>query len=467
MSGTRLQNKSTPITNRLPQWSYTNYYEEGNLVWSKVFDSESFELYICVRNHYSGDSDGSLVIHDSDSLTPDLLNEKNWRLFVKEGPFDSDSRSLAAINWKTRNYRQTIDSDIKISTAQINWLLSTVPFLPDSDSVDSDIKIANEKIIEINSKTITDMVDSDSVHNGLIVWDSDSAAYTTKLFIYTFNGIGPDENGDIPLSLVKVISGTKDDKPDSELNGSVFIVSGDSESSSNGTSYVFDNGSWVSFISPDRKRYDKKFLRSNGDNSLVGSLYVPDPIQDTQIVNKKYVDDFVKDNKQDQFNLFDSEGAVDLSLIDSENFYVIKSRPTLHFYDKINNNIIGESIDDLTNFKDVSVVSPNVLNITTNYFSSIVYGNLQVKRNGVLEAFTIDSSSNLDYNAIVANVAQDSKLKDQFNQSFTLNLSSPYNVSDSYEISYTWTTSDTAKINKAAGSNDWIVAGNNYDFGTY
>lgn len=465
MSGTRLQKKSTPVVNRLPTWSVENYYDVGHVICQK--DSDDINIYVCSKSHHPNDSEFSFYVLDSETHLP-RLNTNLWVHYLSTENLDSDERSPAALNRRIRNYQFTVDSDNFYLDSEILRLQSLVPFLPDSESVDSDLKIAKQDILFLSTETILKrFVDSDAKHKEIIVWDSDAQIYKTKPVMLTFNTFGPDNSGNIPLTITKVISGNKDNKPDSDVNGTVYVVVGDSDSDAAGNSFIFNNGTWDPIISPDRQVNDSKFLRVGGQNSMVGKLYVGTPITSNQIVNKAYVDASVKDSKQSAFGFFDSDAVIDVSGSDSENFMVSKEFPTLWFYDEINTTIIGKSEPYLVSFKNASVVSANVLQVQTNYFSNRVGGTLELYKDGSLEPFVSDSDDNLAVVSVGGGVAVDAKLVNSLNQTFTMNLTIAYSVASEYIIKYTMHDGDIATLTKDAGSSTWYPNPENFDFGTY
>lgn len=455
MAGTRLQRHNTPVVNRLPSWSVENFYDEGRLLWAKHFDSELIDVYVCIKSHVPNDSDRVMFFQDSEE-TP-VLNETYWWHWVSDRVLDSEEFSFASLNRKVRSYSRKIDSDIIQVDPRYVWLLNTVPTLPDSDSVDSDLLDANIRLDIMENKHITQFFDSDARHKNIVVWDSETQKYVSRVVVRSFNGFKPDPDANIPLSLVNILSGTRDDIPASTINGSIFVFSGDSDVNTTGDSFLFDSDHWRPIISPERESLDQKFLMVSGERPMRGPLLVNIPTSPMQIASKKYVDAFVKTVKQDTFQFFENETQINITL-DSENFVVVKDQPSLHFYDKINTSMVGDLNDVQVNFKDVTVVTPNLLRVETNYFSRQLDGVFQLKKNGNPEPFVSDSDDNFAFG---------NKLVDQANQYFLLNLTNAFDVSQAYEMTYTQHDGDVARITKEAGVSNWVVEGDNYDFGIY
>lgn len=461
MSGTRLHKKSTPLTRRFPRWSKTNYYPKGEIVYQNVIDSDNIDLYVSLSNHYSNDSDKSLYLNDSDYT----LNTSVWSLFVSSRVLDSDNKSIANINKRVKHIVLSFDSDQLWIDSDVKWLRDTIPLLPDSDSVDSDLKRARSDIGNILSgERIFSFIDSETVDNGLIIWDSDSQTYKTVVSVRTLNTFGPDSTGNLPLSFMRVLNGTKDQKPDSELNGTIYIVANDSDDSDNGTSFIFNNG-WESFISPDRIRNDKKFLKSSG-GSLKGPLFVPPATEPEQIVSRKYVDLFVRDVKQDGFGFFDSEQKIDTSVFDSDNLFVLTNDvPSLWYTDKINTSVIGD-VDklDVENI-DSTVSDSDQIFVQVSNFSSFVGGNLQLYKNGSLHTFTLTSNAVCDSN--VGGTAVNFRLISSNNQNFSIKVGSVISLMDEYTLKYFTHSGDVSVITKQTNQIVWVVDNKIFDYGNY
>lgn len=466
MSGTRLQTKSTPIVNRLPQWSVKNYYDKNHIICQ--VDSDNINVYVCIKSHIPNDSDLSLFVLDSETNLP-RLNISLWAHYLTTEILDSEERSPAAINQRIKRYQFTIDSDNQNLDSDLLVLQGFIPLEFDSETIDSDLKIARQDILFLSTETILNrFIDSDARHKEIIVWDSDSQIYKTKPTMLTFNTFGPDSNGNIPLTITKVISGDKDNRPDSDINGTVYIIAGDSDSDAIGNSFIFDNGIWVSFISPDKEINDNKFLRIGGQNNMVGKLYVGQPFATNEIANKLYVDSILKEKKQSAFGYFDSDLLIDTSIFDSENFVVTRENPSLWFYDEINTTVIGNFETYLTSFINASVISPNVIQFTVRHFSNELGGTLEVLKNGNLEPFTADSdNNNVAASSIVTGIATDMKLASVSSQQFTLNFTNPYSVTDKYIIKYIMHDGDVATLTKDSDSSTWYPNLENFDFGTY
>ena len=466
MSGTRLQTKSTPVTSRFPQWSSTNYYPQGTVVWSNLYDSDQIDLYVSLIAHISNDSDYSLYLKDSENDS-EYYNENVWNHYASSRTLDSDERSFASLNNKIKHIQLSYDSDKSYIDSDVNWLSNVIPLLPDSESIDSDLKLARQSITKIEERSIFTFVDSDAQHNKILIWDSDNQKLITGSSVLSVNTFVPNADGNIPISFVKVISGNNDQKPDSEQSGSIYIITNDSDSEINGSSFVYDDG-WKSIISPDRELFDKKFLKTAGSNKLIGSLYVSDtPTNLAQIVNKKYVDIYVKEAKQDHFGFFDSELLINTSAWDSENFVVTtEGSPSLKFFDEINNITIGEQpISDYEYFDYVTIDSDSdAFDVYVKNFSNSIEGTLLLYKNGVLESFSLVGASAFTNSG---GIAGGFKLDDSSVQNFRISLVNPFDLTSVYLIKYNTHYGESVTITKTANTSDWFRNEEDLDYGIY
>jgi hypothetical protein len=466
MSGTRLEQKTTPLVHRFPKWSPTNYYDQGHVVCRPNDDSENINIYVCIVSHISNDSENRLYPFDSE-LNKFVVNDTLWAHYISTTPVDSDERSPAAITQKTRNFQFALDSDQKSVASRMSFINTSLPQLPDSEELDSDTRIANQKIAAINSiNIISTFVDSAAKHNEIIVWDSDAKIYKTRPVMLTLNTFGPEADGNIPLTITKVIRGTKDDIPSTEDEGTVFIIVGDSDSESNGNSIIYSSSVWKSLIGPDRILRDAKYLRVGGQNTMTGPLLVGVPTAANQIVSKQYVDDSVKDTKQTAFGFVDSDFLISVATYDSENLIISREAPSLWFYDKINITV-GLREPYLTSFVNVVVVNSTTLIVKTRYFSRQTEGKLELLKNNVLEPFTTDSDNNVSADSISGGVANKMKLINPGDQEFTIYLTNPFSSANKYVVRFTTHNGDVVTLTKDANSLVWYPNKENFDFGTY
>jgi hypothetical protein len=93
---------------------------------------------------------------------------------------------------------------------------------------------------------------------------------TVAANLLTINGNGPDENGNVAVSLAAVLTGTSASLASYATGGlaegTVWIVSNDSTPEKNGTSYVYDSGSvgvWYQIAPLDQTAADARYARVN------------------------------------------------------------------------------------------------------------------------------------------------------------------------------------------------------------
>lgn len=466
MSGTRLQQKSTAVTHRFPKWAKDHYYTEGSIVWQNDYDSDQIDLYVSLISHTSNDSDYSLYLKDSENDSDYYHNETVWSHWKSSRILDSDEMSYASLSSRITNVQKRWDSDQSYIDSDVQWLEYTIPLLPDSESIDSDLRAQRGRLRVLEEREVFQFIDSDAKHNQIIVWDSDNDILVTKLVVRSLNTFGPDGNGNIPISFIKILSGTKDDKPDSETDGTIYVINNDSDSEDNGVSFIYNIDQWKPIVAPDRAVYNKRYLKSDGTNKLIGPLYVTEPTNDTQIVTKRYVDVYVKEAKENQFGFFDSERVVDTTIFDSENFIITTDEPTIKFFDKINTNNIGDvPISDYEYFDNVTVDSDSdYFSVDIKNFSSFVTGNLELRKDGVLEPFTLIGAT---YTSYTTGFAVGFKIDDSSVQNFIIQLSNPYSHASEYIIKYHTHYGETVSITKSTNDDVWNRPDEDMDYGSY
>lgn len=451
MAGPRItETKSTAVTNRFPQWSDRNYYDTGSVVWA--YDSEMYlHTYMAVTNHISNDSDANLF-------------SDNWWHWLTDGPVDSDELSWAALQKMVRHLKYSYDSDYPIITAYPPYLRNLLDQVLPPEDVDSEALEIDSDLRQIEPKPIL-TIDSDSEINGtLLSWDSDAHVFVTKPAILKINGAYPDIYGNVPVVLAKISYGTLDAKPDSELNGAIYIIDLDSDSEANGRLYIFSNGSWDTLVVPNRKINDKKYIKVSG-GSIDSDFIVLEPILNDHPATKYYVENNGISLKQDIFHTADSDSVIDLTQVRGENFVVTREQPVIRFYDQSTIRLVGE-YDPLYQFSKpmgVAIVG-NTLVINTNRFSSYLEYKIELKKNGSLEPFTI--GSNIVGVPFSTGVVTNARLLDHTSQIFTIDVVL-YDPAAEYILSVTTDTGDIETLTKLTGSSVWTPNSENFDFGTY
>lgn len=451
MAGSRLYSRDTPLVRRLPELTSGDYYKKGRLVYSHRQDNDEIDLYVCLSNHIDAD-DSDVRFYDSDNR---FENKSLWLHWASSRVLDSEM-GFASINQKSKRLVLQHDSDMLRLDSDVLWVREAIPNLPDSDSIDSDLAIMRSRLVALKSNEILDFEDNEAADQNIIVWDSENQQYESRLRVLKVNEQVPDNTGNITPSLLKVTSGTSDQRPDSDKEAAIYITDGDSDSAVNGTTFIYVNGAWETIINPDRSKMDSDFIRANG-SALTGPLIVVDDSDNSNsIVSKHYVDNFIKNSKQDGFYTGDSEGSI--PPLDSENFVINLSKRSFSFFDGINTKTIGDDSIDYLSFIDTTVLV-NAITVSTNMLSSAIPGELTVLENGVATAFTLnDATANVNGTNFV--------LDDGVVQSFTVNIPS-YSVGNSYSITLLTHEGYILETTKASAATEWIVTPSSNDYGTY
>lgn len=472
MSGTRLQTKNTSVTHRLPKWSIKNQYDASHIVWSNLIDSEYFDIYVCIKPHIANDSENNLLAENFDSDIGLYLdtNDNVWNLWFTTRPIVLDDRTFPVINRKLRELRQSVDSDKTLFRNSVIVLNNAATNLIDSESIDSDLNVIYNNINFVETRPIWKFIDSDAKHDWIITWDSDNNRYKSAVSVRKVNSFGPDTTGDVPFTLTKILSGRDSDKPVDENIGTVWVVENDPNPLINGLAYVFHDSEWTPIINPQKEKNDLLFLQASG-GSLRGSFNVNTPTLPLHIVNKAYVDNTVKDVKQNKFLFFNTLSQVSISNVDSENFIIVKDLPSLIFVDSDSNtySLENNNNDNIDNAIFVNVINTtdSELKVTTTFMSEVLTGTLRVFKNGTLTGFYTDSDYNVVYDYYINGTLSGMKLLDVNNQSFSVIVDDKYDLTSSYEIIFTNHMGDEEKITKEANSSNWIVDSASYDYGEY
>jgi hypothetical protein len=123
---------------------------------------------------------------------------------------------------------------------------------------------------------------------------SDNVTLTADLsmgFARTVNGILPDVNRNIAISITKTMTGLDVAKPATANTGVVYVVSGESNAELNGTAYIYvESVGWKTIKSFDSAMADSRYVNITGD-TLNGPLVLSgNPTTELQAATKEYVD---------------------------------------------------------------------------------------------------------------------------------------------------------------------------------
>jgi len=218
MAGLRFYGTRGVFTQKFPEWQANLTYPESSVVWEN--DSESITYFLCLSSHISNDSDSRLGVP---LWTPLLSNNTEV--------IDSEN-SAASLNFKINHFRDSIDSDKRGSDSEIIDMKALVEYIKQNltqANLDSDINSLKSRATLIESEKIIQFTDSDSRHLYVISWDSDLNEFVTSQAALKINNNSPDDSGFVNLSMQNILVGTRDEQPDSDDHGTMFVVSNDSE----------------------------------------------------------------------------------------------------------------------------------------------------------------------------------------------------------------------------------------------
>ena len=262
------------------------------------------------------DSDYSLTISKIAEVTSrldsdySLVNSK-FSTFSSGSSIDLDS-DYAANNAKFAEVTSRLDSDYSLNTAKIAELTSrldsdyslTNSKIANLDStlsarLDSDYELTNTKFAAVTSRLDSDSNKLQAVQIKLDTLkdnhDSDRADIKSELALTakSVNGIVPDAVGNIAISLASVHTGTNDARNDyAAAEGEFWVVSGDSDTNSDGASYIYDadTSAWLPVGGSDIAANDARYINASGD-IMTGYLRLhANPNNALHPATKDYVD---------------------------------------------------------------------------------------------------------------------------------------------------------------------------------
>jgi len=183
-------------------------------------------------------------------------------------------------------------------------------------TVIADASITDAKIINLAASKLTGIVGvthggtgSATLTSGYVKAGSPQFTTTSTIpindvlgAIKKVNGVGPDANGDLVLTLSLTYTGIYNGGNFSAIvptpaNSNIFIVSSDPTPANNGRTFIYDGAVWRE-ITANQASTDARYLRLDG-GTLVGDLTIPtskkiiltdQPTSSTDAANKAYVD---------------------------------------------------------------------------------------------------------------------------------------------------------------------------------
>lgn len=299
--------------------------EVQNLLDSEYVKNAEMLAYVKGRL----DSDQTAIQANLTTLENRIDSEtaKNSIWFARiDQELDSDQAAFRA-------YKIAIDTAMDSEYTRVNTILASsssglsARLNADSDAL-ATFKVAVDTAMDSEYSTrvardlyILAMLDSESTQReardaAILVtmdakMDSEYARVNTELALRlkSVNGIVADSSGNVAVSLAKVITGTDDGRyaVSSPTDGTVYIVSGDSDANSDGRTYIYDSDNlvWRAVATADMAANDARYINTSGD-TMVGALLLPEPAVPSQAATKNYVDSL------------DSEITVKLARIDQE-----------------------------------------------------------------------------------------------------------------------------------------------------
>lgn len=122
---------------------------------------------------------------------------------------------------------------------------------------------------------------------------SDISGLVTKI-----NGVSPDGNGNVSVSIGSVVTGDLASRPvNAGTNGNIYVVSNDANNADNGRTFISDGTNWNE-VTTNQSASDARYLQLTG-GTMNGNLVIPTtkkisiidaPLSSTDATNKGYVD---------------------------------------------------------------------------------------------------------------------------------------------------------------------------------
>lgn len=463
MSGIKLYDQIRPYTEIIPVWTKGHYYANGSFVVVKTGDSDQLVDGTCQLDYFI-----ATRTHPQSEHNPNDSENNGWYLFTSNKVFDSDDFSFASLRSKVYGLKFDFDSDnafvtqvLQQSNAKADDLISG------SGTFGPSVLSLNSRLSEVESRGIIDYIDSDSVHLGILIWDSDDNSYKTIRTVLSLNGAPAGLDNNIPVNLIPTLRGTLDDRPNVASNGTIFTVFGDSESINNGSVFVFKDGEgWLPIVNNKRVDTDARYINRDSD-VMVGSLFINyTPSDDQDAVSKRYVDETINgfdSDKEDIIPQYQSITDVD-EFLQTGRLFISRDTTTLYTKQTQTDNVAVNSTPQFLfeTFLDVSVVS-GVVNdfIVVEYrnISNKYPGTLVLRENGSNFPFVPAGNCTLTggFRTLTPNQTQ-----------FSIEMLGRVSFASSYELTHVAHNGFVRRAVKPAGTNQWIVDnGKDFDYGNF
>ena len=426
-----------PYVERIPVYSPEVFYPTGAIVSQpyQLSDSDSDSVYY---SFYAASKDISPNAGD-----PSTNND--WTIYTSGDPrlptVFSDSEVFAYVDNLDSDYKvafSAVDSDMQYLSREIKDILD----------FDSDIIEIQRDIIEIQEKNIIDsLTDSEASNNKAIAWDAVNNKFKFVSPVISVNSELPNSAGNVSVQFTKASSGSRDERPDSETSGSIFVVINDSDSEVNGITYSFTNNGWVRVIGYTELENDLLYVNNAGDTMTGPLLLSRDPVSDSEAATKRYVDGFNDSDKQDRIITVADIPALNAYPTENNRIYHVKSDNTLWI--KVDGVLKDFKIPAQRIF-DSAMTEAFVSNLTsttffdatvnTYRFSDFLPGTLRVQKtlpNGLTSNVNLIFTNNISGTFQSGITYSDVKLTNAAVQAFSIKCLEQYNINNKYFIEFT------------------------------
>lgn len=429
----RIYVKTDPYVRRYPDYEPSVFYQAGSIV-SRSFQVNDSDSDIVYYNFYVAQRDTQPF-----GLNPEQTGS-NWILWISGDPkfvtFWNDSDVYAYLGKTEQNYLlkfSDVDSDLVVIKNDINTILG----------YDSEIKAIQNDIRTLEERNLIDsLIDSEASEGRAISWDSDNQKFKFITPVLSVNNVLPDANGNVSYTFIETKTGTKDDRLDSDQNGTIFIIVGDSDSDRNGTAYSFTDIGWVRLIGYTEKENETRYVDVTGD-SMIGPLYlIGDPTSDSEAATKSYVDNFSDSDKQDKIIILNSQSDLSAATKTEGRIYFVKADNTVWLYTggSLKQFVIpGERIFDpvLLEARTLNKTASSFdIEVKTYRFSDKIGGTLSLYKNNSIIATVFALYANIDGTYNLVNQIENARLVSSTNQTFTIRVPVVFQTSDVWQLDY-------------------------------
>ena len=423
---------TNPYVERFPIFDENVFYQTGSVV-TKSFQVSPTDSENVYYNFYVAVKDTS-----PSSLTPDKSN--NWVIWVSGDPslptFYTDSDIyvfLGAVQTSYIGYFNNTDSDVSALDSKVKAIFG---FETEIAKIKHDIK-------EVKERNVLDsLTDSEAQDKKVISWDSDTGKFKFVMPVLSVNNITPDANGNVNFVFTTTKTGSMDQRLDSDENGTIYVVNGDSDSDSNGMTFTYTDSGWVRMLGYTDKENESRYVDLIGDTMTGPLLLSREPQSDSEAATKAYVDGFNDSDKQDKIITVSTVAGLFSLTPETGRIYYVKQNSSLWIY--IDGTMKQFSLPAKRIFDPVLlevtrvILTPGQFNLEVNTyrFSSFLPGTLTIIKNGSTNLpFIILNNISGTYEA--NNSVSNFKLVDAGNQTFIVRVAQTYDAAATYRLVFT------------------------------